>query len=897
MLLLYIITISLIFLQISNAGASNILLNPSFEISDDTWIFVGGNISIDTNNHQSGGNSIVFSGQRNPNPQRRVYQSVNLQLDEPSIVTVSAYSREQNIDQLVRQQHHLQVDVVHADGIKTTSQVHFTRRHLFIRSPSSSPSSPPPSSSPEEPRWQYAEVSVIVPSLSSVTVGLHYSNEGTAWFDDISAEIQPLPISLSRSPRDFTIAPSPVNHVDPTSPSTFTTTTSSSSSSSSFIRPTRPSTHPSFQLPTRPPKPSSTAVPVNPSTSAPISTISSSTPLPSSSASASASASASTRSLTNNSTYTIGLKYLVLCAAADDIRLKVIKQTFDGVGSQYDIFIPLSNNGSLSLTTTEGSGKYLGIVFCTDNITATDVQFQEISDYQLKFGVKLVVFYTYPHVDYGVEASTKHISGNDAAVLEFSSSSLSWTSGYNTSVQFPTDGVWVYPTEIKNSSLATPALNVVYPDGLSFVAAAFITLPNGLQSLQFFVDQAEWAPHSVALGSFWLHWMSNNMYLGLRRIFLNCQLDDLFLESNIWDTTMNVSSETITYRISADELQHTADYLRNLNNMLPSGSNVTVSFPFNGQGVSDAGGYEVDPLFLKAKTLLDEFVWESHTYTHPELDNLTYAETHLEMSSNLDTTLALFGSYNHPRYSNQSMVTPSISGIFNGEALRALWDVGIHFLVGDNSRPELRPEFPYHGYYTTVAVNGFKGMHILPREATYIYYDCSLPDELESEYNHLYRNYYGKDSTTSDIVYREGKRVALLLLAFRNDPYMFHQANLREFTNEAGETVTLLSSWIDSIISEYSKYYSLPLHGHNHDLLSQKYLNREARDACGFSATVSVNSATKQIVSVQGTSEGECEIALTGVRASAQQNRLTEEIYGPDILLGFTCKEILSSLI
>lgn len=51
-----------------------------------------------------------------------------------------------------------------------------------------------------------------------------------------------------------------------------------------------------------------------------------------------------------------------------------------------------------------------------------------------------------------------------------------------------------------------------------------------------------------------------------------------------------------------------------------------MTFPYNGATVIENGGYTSDALFVKAKTIRDNFYWESHTFTHPELDTMTYAE-------------------------------------------------------------------------------------------------------------------------------------------------------------------------------------------------------------------------------------------------------------------------------
>ena len=121
------------------------------------------------------------------------------------------------------------------------------------------------------------------------------------------------------------------------------------------------------------------------------------------------------------------------------------------------------------------------------------------------------------------------------------------------------------------------------------------------------------------------------------------------------------------------------------------------------------------------------------------------------------------------------MVTPQISGLLNGDALAALVKNGITCAVGDNTWPFLaaKPSNPYGLVYTTKAANGYDGFAILPRSATEIYYNCSVPAQNEALYNKLYSTYYGSNSTMAQIVAREAVRVVRDgMLKLRQDPYM-----------------------------------------------------------------------------------------------------------------------------
>jgi hypothetical protein len=73
------------------------------------------------------------------------------------------------------------------------------------------------------------------------------------------------------------------------------------------------------------------------------------------------------------------------------------------------------------------------------------------------------------------------------------------------------------------------------------------------------------------------------------------------------------------------------------------------------------------------------------------------------------------------------IIPPAITGLHNGDALRAWSDRGITNVVGDNTRPVLlNPVNEYWPLITTVAANGFAGMQITPRWATNIYYNVRI---------------------------------------------------------------------------------------------------------------------------------------------------------------------------
>ncbi len=123
-------------------------------------------------------------------------------------------------------------------------------------------------------------------------------------------------------------------------------------------------------------------------------------------------------------------------------------------------------------------------------------------------------------------------------------------------------------------------------------------------------------------------------------------------------------------------------FFDNFNAQLPAGSYLTVEWPTNFGGINDyytAG--QTDFLWLKALALIDKFYYLSHTYDHPcTFDNITvgtYDVMYSEVSLNNINATTFFASSGFARWSNFSMITPCVTGLYNGNALQAMLDNGM----------------------------------------------------------------------------------------------------------------------------------------------------------------------------------------------------------------------------
>jgi hypothetical protein len=84
----------------------------------------------------------------------------------------------------------------------------------------------------------------------------------------------------------------------------------------------------------------------------------------------------------------------------------------------------------------------------------------------------------------------------------------------------------------------------------------------------------------------------------------------------------------------------------------------------------------------------DAFAHVSHTFTHEAQNNATYFDVSREISWNQawfdQVTIS-----DAAMFSPKGIIPPAITGLHNGDALRAWLDNGIKYVVGDNTRPLL----------------------------------------------------------------------------------------------------------------------------------------------------------------------------------------------------------------
>jgi hypothetical protein len=407
-----------------------------------------------------------------------------------------------------------------------------------------------------------------------------------------------------------------------------------------------------------------------------------------------------------------------------------------------------------------------------------------------------------------------------------------------------------------------PATVPILVDDSGRIFGAIFTDAVGRESLALTFAQAPSLLHSLSLIHDVVRWVTRGVFLGDRHVYLASQIDDLFLASDLYphcgacvDGGVDAAAlsqggvstigdggtvDGVTYRITDLDLQALADWQagRRAN---PITADLRFDWALNG-----FGSRESDPLTIRARALGAAFKWISHTWDHATFDGISYADALAELTRN-DTLVAALGLQ---PCDARNLVTPAVSGLNNPEAMRAAFDAGARFLVGDTSVAGWNNPSPNAGIYSQYQ----SGILIIPRRPTNLFFNVSTPDKWQAEYNAIYRGYWGRDLSYDEILDFEASVLLQDLLRGANDPWMFHQANARDY----GGGRSLLSDLHDSVLAKYGAVSRLPIVSHTMDELGGRVAMRMAYDqsqamaVIGPGAQITVRVVNAAVVPVTG---------------------------------------------
>lgn len=220
--------------------------------------------------------------------------------------------------------------------------------------------------------------------------------------------------------------------------------------------------------------------------------------------------------------------------------------------------------------------------------------------------------------------------------------------------------------------------------------------------------------------------------MGHRRIYLSTQIDDVLLGTELYQPAGT------TFRIRPGDLQAHVSWTKDVMLRMPAGSNYFIELAHNGNGDIEAAvaaesnaatkvcapntaiDYpeqidtplefkktlgtgtniwpsspatytwslpcaKLDPLasWIMTQSNRDAFAHMSHTFTHSSLNNATYSDASKEISFNIAWMRQTQVSAAR-LFSGKGLIPPAITGLHNGDAIRAWMENGITSVVGDN---------------------------------------------------------------------------------------------------------------------------------------------------------------------------------------------------------------------
>lgn len=230
------------------------------------------------------------------------------------------------------------------------------------------------------------------------------------------------------------------------------------------------------------------------------------------------------------------------------------------------------------------------------------------------------------------------------------------------------------------------------------------------------------------------------------------------------------------------------------------------------------------------------FAHMSHTFTHMEQNNATYDDVFKEISFNI-AWLKQTSLDSAAHFSSKGLIPPAITGMHNGDALRAWSDNGLTSCVGDNTRPPLRnQQNDHHPYITTKDADGFDGFQVNPRWSSRIYYNCDTAACTTQEWVDT----SGGSGDFSDLLETEKNDRMRDLFGLYRDAYMFHQANLRQIDvketviNGESAKLSIFQSWVETVVQEFVRLVNWPIITLKHDDVCNFPRKTQPRKKCSL---------------------------------------------------------------
>ncbi|MEX1019834.1 MAG: hypothetical protein WDZ49_09260 [Litorilinea sp.] len=592
----------------------------------------------------------------------------------------------------------------------------------------------------------------------------------------------------------------------------------------------------------------------------------------------------------------IELRLLVICADREDSNLIAITDILDYMGVPFDVLYAQDEEITQSRLWNGSTAFYQGIIITTANAgkwqpepsrwedALDSTEREAVLQCCARFGIRCLVCFCPPGTEIAQQDAARpgyiaefidtattplalSLTEDGRRVFDYLYGDCTIPVATLATALTPLDNTEeTETTDIAGVVATSPAVHPLLTDAGGRIYAAVFINSLGNEQLWLGLNQATELLHTQLLGYGLINWVTRGLFVGHRRIYLSIQVDDIFNHNRLWDAQTQSDAEGETYRLHAEDIEATVQWLRNMRAHPLLESGFTIDMAFNGGGIEQPALQ--DPLAESLMRHQAHFRWINHGFTHLHLNTANMEECFSEIQQNHLTALNL----GLDAYNTDSMVTSDTSGLDNPKFLFAAKSLGVCYLVSDTSRP---------GWNNPAPNVGNRSRHqpevlVVPRHPSNLLHDVSTPAEWADRYNHIYRTYWGRDLTIDEILDQEADVILRYLLRFDLDPLMFHQANLRAYDG----VHTLLTDLIDRVVAKYATYYgnapiiSLSLHE-----IGRRMTTRALYKAANVRAALLVNNGL--IV----TSDRDVTIAITGLHLEG-----ASEVYAGQHISTFSLK-------
>ncbi|MEZ4632661.1 MAG: hypothetical protein R2880_18440 [Deinococcales bacterium] len=559
----------------------------------------------------------------------------------------------------------------------------------------------------------------------------------------------------------------------------------------------------------------------------------------------------------------IELRMLIISAGLNDYGLEALESLMKQVGVPYDVLDASQKDLSLMATAgqhhlinADGSGRYQGIFLAEGSLSYfdgtgyvsafDDHEWNLLWQYERDYGIRQVSLYSFPGTfpeDFGLSYVSAVSTDTSPLNISLTPDGQSVFKSLKSTATIPIRYAYTYLANLSSSEASAKSL---LKDGSGRTVAVLGTSSDGRERINLTMGHNPYLLHSQLLGYDLLVWVSRGVFIGERRMYLNIDVDDWYLASDIWNPASNSNwpEDERSFRLRGSDALSARSQVLNLRRLYPLASNFSYAIAFNASQANVNAALRCrSNASLESVTLCinGSFDWISHTYTHAEMDFLDYASSRYEMDQNSN-----FANHVGLSYNAQTLVTGKHSGLgwfriadgqarglscqydqvpsdeycqfgllnSNIEMLRAAADAGIRYLAANR------------GWYShTAACDSCGIVHpldqrifLVPRWPTNIFYNAGTPAQNVSEFNYFYgpngiiRDGNGNPFFSSNLSYAqmlnyEAETALYHILTFSPYPHFFHQQNLRQYTSGK----SLLYDWSSAVLRLYSSYFNLPV--------------------------------------------------------------------------------------